>query len=79
MIETEETIRYLNKICHKAIADASWEVIIDQTPTGGSAVLVWRRGDQFSFGGKKFFNGFKLLEELGEDPTIAVKLAEPMV
>ena len=78
MTETEDTILYLDKICYKTVTDALWEVILDQTPTGGSAVLVWRRGDQFSFGGKKFVNGFKLLEELGEDPTIAIKLAEPM-
>ena len=80
MTEAEETVRYLNRITstmHRSTPRPGrgrvWRVFLDQIPN-----IIWKRGDQFCLGGKKFVNGFRLLEELGEDPNIAAKLAEPI-
>ena len=86
LIETEETIKILDKIgvrgTSSIIPDKYWWIRV--APIGQLATIrVVCRDGMFGFSDNRGFmdderNGFEMLEALAEYPIIARKLAEPI-
>ncbi len=77
MTETEETIRYLDKLCyHKT--PRTWGIAVT-IELGTRFIAIQLDDGQFlPVGYDEPMGGFKLLEWLSQYPCVATRLAEPI-